>query len=87
MSSSRKKSAEKKSAPKKQADAMPLGAANYLLIALGALVIAGSYWGMYLERQVDGFFSLNIAPALLVGAYLLVGWGIMWKRRGEKRPS
>ena len=67
-----------KSLPKKQqvkpaekAAEMPLAAVNYIMIALGALVIAASYGIMFLEREVDGFFALYISPVTLVAAY---GW-------------
>ena len=67
-----------KSLPKKQlpktadhAADMPLGAVNYILIALGVLVIAGSYGIMILEKEVDGFFALFVSPISLVAAY---GW-------------
>jgi hypothetical protein len=67
-----------KSLPKKQqlktaekAADMPLGAVNYMMIALGALVIAGSYGIMFLEKEVDGFFALYVSPICLVAAY---GW-------------
>lgn len=60
---------------------MPLGAMNYLIIALGALCIAISYGGMYLEREVDGFFSLNVAPVALVLSYLGILFGIFYRKR------
>ena len=67
-----------KSFPKKpqvktaeKAAEMPLGAVNYIMIALGALVIAGSYGIMFLEKEVDGFFALFVTPISLVAAY---GW-------------
>ena len=50
---------------------MPLGAVNYIMIALGAAVIAGSYGIMFLEREVDGFFALFVSPICLAAAY---GW-------------
>ena len=69
---------------------MPLGAVNYLFIALGALVIALSYTFMYLENAVDGFFALDIAPFTLVGAYVWILFAIFWRRknwRSMKRTS
>ena len=67
-----------KSLPKKQqvktaekAAEMPLGAVNYIMIALGALVIAASYGIMFIEKEVDGFFALFVSPISLVAAY---GW-------------
>jgi len=61
---------------------MPLGAMNYLFIALGAAVIALSYTIMYFEKSVDGIFALDIAPFTLVGAYLWILFAIFW--RGKK---
>ena len=63
---------------------MPLGAVNYLHIALGAAVIALSYAGMYVEKAVDGFFSLNVAPFTLTGAYLWVLYAIFVRPKGKK---
>ena len=67
-----------KSLPKKQqvktaekAADMPLEAVNYIMIALGALVIAASYGIMFLEKEVDGIFALFVCPISLVAAY---GW-------------
>ncbi len=89
-----------KSLPKKQknkqeqnkaaeiAATMPLEAVNYIMIALGALVIAASYWGMYLEREVDGFFTLFISPVTLIGAYLWVAFGVLYRpNRDKKQPG
>ncbi|NTV05143.1 MAG: hypothetical protein HGA59_01355 [Chlorobiaceae bacterium] len=66
---------------------MPLGAINYIMIALGALVIAGSYWGMYLEKEVDGFFALFISPVTLIGAYLWVAFAVLYRQKTEKKPA
>ena len=63
---------------------MPLEAINYLMIALGALVIAGSYWGMYLEKSVDGPFALFISPVALVGAYVWIIFGILYRPKTQK---
>lgn len=64
---------------------MPLGAMNYLLIALAALVIALCYTFIYQENAVDGFFALGIAPFMLVGAYLWILFAIFW--RGKKKQD
>jgi hypothetical protein len=68
--------------PKQAPATMPLGAMNYLFIALGAAVIALSYTIMYFEKSVDGIFALDIAPFTLVGAYLWILFAIFW--RGKK---
>ncbi len=64
---------------------MPLEAINYIMIALGALVIAASYWGMYLERSVDGVFALFISPVTLIGAYLWVAFGLLYRPKPAKK--
>ncbi len=63
---------------------MPLEAINYLMIALGALVIAGSYWGMYLEKSVDGLFALFISPVTLVGAYVWIIFAVLYRPKAQK---
>ncbi|RXK82739.1 hypothetical protein EST62_10205 [Chlorobaculum sp. 24CR] len=69
-------------APAKPAPAtMPLGAMNYLFIALGATVLALSYALMYVEKAVDGFFALDIAPFTLVGAYAWILFAIFWREK------
>jgi len=77
MESSQKKQQANKGS--KKANGMPLAKSNYLIISAGALVIAGSFWGMSIERQVDGFFALNVAPFLIIGAYLAIGFGILYR--------
>lgn len=63
---------------------MPLEAINYLMIALGALVIAGSYWGMYLEKSVDGMFALFISPVTLIGAYVWIIFAVLYRPKAQK---
>jgi hypothetical protein len=83
-----------KSLPKKQppqnkaaekAVTMPLGTINYIMIALGALVIAGSYWGMYLEQEIDGFFALYVSPVTLIGAYIWVAFALLYRPKAGKK--
>jgi uncharacterized membrane-anchored protein len=89
MKSSAKKNTKKAAAPEKPQPpiVMPLGAVNYLFIALGAAVIGLSYAFMYLEKQVDGLFSLHIAPFTLVGAYLWVLYAIFYRPKGNKKSG
>jgi len=75
---------KQKASVEKKATAMPLEAINYLMIALGALVIAGSYWGMYLEKSVDGIFSLFISPVTLVGAYVWIIFAVLYRPKAQK---
>jgi hypothetical protein len=81
-----------KSLPKKKqktpaeqpAAAMPLESINYLMIVLAALVIAGSYWGMYMEKSVDGVFALFISPVTLVGAYVWIIFAVLYRPKAQK---
>ncbi|MFZ4524483.1 MAG: hypothetical protein ACOYOE_02795 [Chlorobium sp.] len=82
MKSSPKKKQNKPA--EKKATAMPLEAINYLMIALGALVIAGSYWGMYLEKSVDGMFALFISPVTLIGAYVWIIFAVLYRPKAQK---
>ena len=63
---------------------MPLESRNYLMIALGALVITGSYWGMYMEKSVDGVFALFISPVTLVGAYVWIIFAVLYRPKAQK---
>ncbi|AAM71612.1 MAG TPA: hypothetical protein DEB17_07605 [Chlorobaculum sp.] len=92
MPSSPKKQKRKAEAAAKQPPAaakpapatMPLGAMNYLFIALGATVLALSYAVMYIEKSVDGFFALDIAPFTLVGAYAWILFAIFYRSKKKK---
>lgn len=79
-----------KKQPKKAAEepkTMALGTVNYIMIALGALIIGASYWGMYLERNVDGFFSLFISPVTLVGAYVLIAFALLYRPKPDNKQA
>jgi len=80
MKSLPKKTTEK---PKGKPSIMPLSAINYIMIACGAGVIAMSYLAMYLERDVDGFFSLCISPLALVAAYAWIVFAVLYRRKKE----
>ncbi len=66
---------------------MPLGAVNYIMIALGALVIAASYGIMFLEKKVDGVFALFISPVTLIGAYLWIVYAVLYRPKAQKKQS
>ena len=60
---------------------MPLGAVNYIMIALGVLVIAASYGIMFLEKEVDGFFALFVSPISLVAAYGWIIFAVLYRQK------
>ncbi len=64
---------------------MPLEPVNYIMIALGVLVIALSYWGMYLERAVNGVFALFVSPVTLIGSYLWIVFAVLYRPKREKQ--
>jgi hypothetical protein len=79
-----------KKQPKKTAEktkAMPLEPVNYIMIALGVLVIVISYWGMYLERAVDGIFALYVSPVTLIGSYIWIVFAILYRPKRLKKEQ
>jgi hypothetical protein len=80
------KSSAKKQQPKpaEKAAAMPLEPVNYILIALGALIIAASYGIMFLEKDVDGFFALFVSPITLTFAYTGIAFAILYRKKPKK---
>ncbi|WP_235670272.1 DUF3098 domain-containing protein [Prosthecochloris vibrioformis] len=76
-----KSSRTKNSGNKPQNAPMPLGRKNYIFLAIGVGVLIVSYTGMYLEKSVDGFFSLNVAPPLLLAAYAWIAYAILYKEK------
>ncbi len=66
---------------------MPLEPVNYMMIALGGLVIAASYLGMFIEQEVDGIFALFISPVTLVGAYLWIIFAILYQPQSKKKAT
>ena len=75
------KTAKKKKAP------MPLERINYLLIGIGTFVIAFSYTAMYFENSADGYFSLYVSPALLVAAYALILFALLYRKKKGARSQ
>jgi hypothetical protein len=72
---------------KSEESAMPLSTINYIMIACGVVVIAATYWGMALERSVDGFFSLVVSPILLIGSYLWIIVGILYRGKSSSNAK
>ncbi|NTU97030.1 MAG: hypothetical protein HGA62_04350 [Chlorobiaceae bacterium] len=82
MKSSPKKQAKKQAEQKPE---MPLGKINYLMIILGAAVIATSYGAMYLEKEVDGIFALFISPFTLLGSYAWIIFALLYRPSASKK--
>ncbi|NTU44312.1 MAG: hypothetical protein HGA99_02150 [Chlorobiaceae bacterium] len=64
--------------------AMPLGRVNYILIALGTLVIAASFGIMFLEKDVDGVFALFVSPVTLTAAYAGIAFAVLYRPKPKK---
>ncbi|NTW68973.1 MAG: hypothetical protein HGB23_03900 [Chlorobiaceae bacterium] len=85
MKSSAKKQQGKPTVVKKTA--MPLQRVNYILIALGTLVIAASFGIMFLEKDVDGVFALFVSPVTLTAAYAGIAFAILYRPKPKKSAS
>lgn len=48
-----------------------------------ALVVVG-FAIMAIEHELDGFWSRNVAPIIIVAGYLEVIWAILWRPRASK---
>ncbi len=65
---------------------MPFGKRNYILLAIGMLLIVTGYTIMRIENEVDGFVSLYVAPIILIAGYLEIIYAVWW-RPEEKAPA
>ncbi len=76
-----KSSAKKKKADTAKKTPMPLTRINYLLIGIGGAIIALGYTMMYVENRADGVLSLYVSPVLLVCAYALILFALLYRRK------
>lgn len=60
---------------------------NYVLIIAGVLAVVVGYALMAIENEVYGFISLYVSPIIILGGYVGVIYGIMWRPNDEKSPS
>ncbi len=58
---------------------------NYQLLLLGIALVVLGFAIMAIEHELDGFWSRNVAPILIVAGYLEVIWAILWRPRVSKR--
>jgi hypothetical protein len=70
---------------------LPLERTNFVIIAIGVLLISGGYLSM-MEGSVEGFWTLTLAPILLVLGYcVVVPIGILYRKgmfsRKREMPS
>ncbi|OQX95205.1 hypothetical protein B6I21_06635 [candidate division KSB1 bacterium 4572_119] len=66
---------------------MPFGKENYILFLIGVLVIVIGYIFMA-QGPADSFWSLTLAPILLVISYcLIIPASILYKKKLPKEES
>lgn len=70
---------KKKVLKSQQQKEMVFGPQNYLLLAIAVLLLVIGYTGTYLENEFKGFFSLYVAPILIMSGFILVVFGILRK--------
>ena len=59
---------------------LPLERTNYMIVGFGVLLIIGGYLSM-MEGSVEGFWTLTLAPILLVLGYcVVVPIGILYRK-------
>ena len=82
--------AKVKEKEKKQAGEMgyrfPLTRTNFLIIALGVLVIVVGYIFMAIPDDPDAFMTRTLAPVMLVFAYLIIiPIGLFYREKKEQK--
>ena len=64
----------------------PLTRTNFLIIALGVLVIVVGYIFMAIPDDPDAFMTRTLAPVMLVFAYLIIiPIGLFYREKKEHR--
>jgi predicted tellurium resistance membrane protein TerC len=56
---------------------------NYVLMAVGVLLVAVGFAIMRIENEFQGFISLYVAPLLILGGYAEVIYAILWRPSDE----
>lgn len=84
----RKKEREKKKTLAERAKrealyGMPLQKENYLFIGIGFAVILLGYLLIGIERDVDGFLSLNVSPILIIGGFIWIIYAVLYKPKSN----
>lgn len=62
---------------------LPLQKENYLFIGIGFAVILLGYLLIGVEREVDGFLSLNVSPILIIGGFIWIIYAILYKPKSN----
>ncbi len=57
-----------------------------MLIVAGVLAVVVGYALMAIDNELYGFISLYLAPIIILGGYVEIIYGIMW-RSGDEKPS
>ena len=60
---------------------------NYVLLALGVVLVVVGYVLMRMENEVDGFISLYLAPLLILGGYLEIIYAILWRSQAKEEAQ
>jgi hypothetical protein len=69
----------KNSLKRKNSEKMLFGKQNYLLMAVGFSLLVIGFLIMRIENEINGFFSLFIAPWVIFAGFVTFGLGILKK--------
>jgi hypothetical protein len=58
---------------------------NYVLLAVGAALLALGYTLMALDGSLDGFVALTLAPLTIAAGYAAIVWGVL--HRGARKDE
>lgn len=71
----------------KAEQSMLLGAMNYKILVAAILLLGLGFGGMYIENAFKGWYSLYVAPILVVAGFILVAVGIMKKGANSENET
>ena len=69
----------KSTSKRRSAGTLLFGRRNYILLAVGVLMVALGFALMRIENEFLGFISLWVAPLIILGGYAEIFYAIMWK--------
>jgi hypothetical protein len=80
------RSTKRKKTERLKADqSLLFGAVNYKILLIAMALLGLGFGGMYIENAFKGWYSLYVAPILVVAGFILVAVGIM--KNADERDS
>lgn len=79
--------AKKSTRRRTQSKTMVFERRNYILIAVGVLMVAVGFSLMRIENEFLGTISLYVAPLIILGGYVEIAYAILWRPSDEEEEE